>query len=146
MAVGPKIGWNPGKCKHGPRSAVPCWFNFSPAEWMAQKSPNYTLSTRMVFPKSLKFMNSGSEILTHTRIGKREASLTSVQCAAPNSRTAEQPNTKARSTARNAWCHWRGNEDQQQLHLKCSIWLRPLEKNKIKNITIIIIKTHYFQW
>ena len=22
--------WNPGKWKHGPNSAVPCWFNFEP--------------------------------------------------------------------------------------------------------------------
>ena len=32
------------------------------AQWMAQtKSPNFAFATKMVFPKSLKLMNSGSE-------------------------------------------------------------------------------------
>ena len=29
---------------------------------MAQKSPNFIFTTKMVFPKSLKFMNSGSQL------------------------------------------------------------------------------------
>ena len=31
------------------------------AEWMAKKSPHFIYTTKVVFPKSLKFMNSGSE-------------------------------------------------------------------------------------
>ena len=38
-------------------------YMISLAEWMAQKSPNFIFTTKMVFPTSLKFMNSGSEYM-----------------------------------------------------------------------------------
>ena len=43
-------------------SAMYVYLFISLAEGMAKKSPNFIFATKMVFPKSLKFMNSGSEL------------------------------------------------------------------------------------
>ena len=44
-----------------------CTVSGLPTHWLSgwpKKSPNFVFTTKMVFPKSLKFMNSGSESRT----------------------------------------------------------------------------------